>query len=172
MLPRSMNSGSFDKFTMQDVVIERFRRFATEKLVSQPSACPCFQIICHHQRSLSAIFYLVHHLFFFTILPSTSILVLPPSLYCHPFSGLSLSISSPPPLILSAFSFLQVNVILVVHPRKEDETASLNLASVFGSAKATQEADLVLILQVLVPSTNLSPLLKCSPISQQHDIQN
>ena len=27
-----MNSGSFDKFTMQDVVIERFRRFATEKL--------------------------------------------------------------------------------------------------------------------------------------------
>ena len=42
----------------------------------------------------------------------------------------------------------QVNIILVVHPRKEDEDANLNLASVFGSAKATQEADLVLILQV------------------------
>ena len=44
--------------------------------------------------------------------------------------------------------FDQVNIILVVHPRKEDEDAYLNLASVFGSAKATQEADLVLILQV------------------------
>lgn len=43
-------------------------------------------------------------------------------------------------------------MILVVHPRKEDETVNLNLASVFGSAKATQEADLVLILQVLPPS--------------------
>lgn len=42
----------------------------------------------------------------------------------------------------------QVNIILVVHPRKEDEDAYLNLASVFGTAKATQEADLVLILQV------------------------
>ena len=50
-----------------------------------------------------------------------------------------------------------MNVILVVHPRKEDETASLSLASVFGSAKATQEADLVLILQV--PCLPLSPYL-------------
>jgi hypothetical protein len=33
MLPRSVNSGNFDKFNMQDAVIERFRRFATEKLV-------------------------------------------------------------------------------------------------------------------------------------------
>ena len=51
-----------------------------------------------------------------------------------------------------------MNVILVVHPRKEDETASLSLASVFGSAKATQEADLVLILQVpsLPPFVSLS----------------
>ena len=50
-----------------------------------------------------------------------------------------------------------MNVILVVHPRKEDETASLSRASVFGSAKATQEADLVLILQV--PCIPLSPYL-------------
>jgi hypothetical protein len=41
-----------------------------------------------------------------------------------------------------------VNVIIVVHPRKEDEMASLDLSSVFGTAKATQEADIVLILQV------------------------
>jgi twinkle protein len=41
-----------------------------------------------------------------------------------------------------------VNVILVVHPRKEEEMANLDIASVFGSAKATQEADVVLILQV------------------------
>ena len=35
MLPQSVNSGNFDKFTMQDAVIERFRRFATEKLVQE-----------------------------------------------------------------------------------------------------------------------------------------
>ena len=40
-----------------------------------------------------------------------------------------------------------VHVTLVVHPRKEPETAPLSLASVFGTAKATQEADNVLILQ-------------------------
>jgi twinkle protein len=42
----------------------------------------------------------------------------------------------------------QVNVILVMHPRKEEEGVRLSMSSVFGSAKATQEADLVLILQV------------------------
>jgi twinkle protein len=41
-----------------------------------------------------------------------------------------------------------VNIILVIHPRKELESAPLGLASIFGSAKATQEADMVLILQV------------------------
>lgn len=40
-----------------------------------------------------------------------------------------------------------VHVTLVVHPRKEPETAPLSLSSVFGTAKATQEADNVLILQ-------------------------
>jgi hypothetical protein len=50
--------------------------------------------------------------------------------------------------MLTVLPFEQVNIILVVHPRKEDEDAYLNLASVFGTAKATQEADLVLILQV------------------------
>ena len=40
-----------------------------------------------------------------------------------------------------------VHVTLVVHPRKEPETAPLSLSSVFGTAKATQEADNVIIVQ-------------------------
>ena len=40
-----------------------------------------------------------------------------------------------------------IHVTLVCHPRKEDEGVRLGISSVFGSAKATQEADTVLILQ-------------------------
>lgn len=40
-----------------------------------------------------------------------------------------------------------VHVTVVVHPRKEDEFSKLGISSIFGSAKATQEADSVLILQ-------------------------
>jgi len=40
-----------------------------------------------------------------------------------------------------------VHVTVVVHPRKEDEYSRLGISSIFGSAKATQEADSVLILQ-------------------------
>lgn len=40
-----------------------------------------------------------------------------------------------------------VNIILVIHPRKEDEGAPLGMNSIFGTAKSTQEADVVLILQ-------------------------
>ena len=40
-----------------------------------------------------------------------------------------------------------VHVTLVIHPRKENEGSDLNISSVFGSAKATQEADNVIILQ-------------------------
>ncbi|XP_074642291.1 twinkle mtDNA helicase-like isoform X2 [Tubulanus polymorphus] len=39
------------------------------------------------------------------------------------------------------------HVTLVIHPRKENEDTLLTKASIFGSAKATQEADNVLILQ-------------------------
>ena len=39
------------------------------------------------------------------------------------------------------------HVTLVIHPRKEPEDQPLNISSVFGTAKATQEADNVLILQ-------------------------
>ncbi|CAM9440663.1 unnamed protein product [Phaeothamnion confervicola] len=48
-----------------------------------------------------------------------------------------------------------VHVTLVIHPRKEDEGAKLTLSSVFGSAKATQEADLVVILQKGLNSKSL-----------------
>lgn len=40
-----------------------------------------------------------------------------------------------------------VHLTLVIHPRKEEEGQDLSLSSVFGTAKATQEADNVLILQ-------------------------
>ncbi len=40
-----------------------------------------------------------------------------------------------------------VHVSLVIHPRKEDDSAELTTASIFGTAKASQEADNVLILQ-------------------------
>lgn len=40
-----------------------------------------------------------------------------------------------------------VHVILVIHPRKEMDDTMLGLASVSGTAKATQEADNVIILQ-------------------------
>lgn len=41
-----------------------------------------------------------------------------------------------------------VHITLVVHPRKQQEAAKLSMDSIYGSAKATQEADTVLILQV------------------------
>lgn len=40
-----------------------------------------------------------------------------------------------------------VHVTLVIHPRKENEEVELQTASIFGSAKASQEADNVIILQ-------------------------
>ncbi|KAL0491572.1 Peo1 [Acrasis kona] len=40
-----------------------------------------------------------------------------------------------------------VHITLVVHPRKVDDGHELGLSSVFGSAKATQEADNVIIIQ-------------------------
>jgi twinkle protein len=72
MISRKSTNSSFDKFDVQDMAVEKFRKFATEK---------------------------------------------------------------------------NVHVTLVVHPRKENEGARLDISSIYGSAKATQEADLVLILQ-------------------------
>ncbi|CAG06554.1 unnamed protein product, partial [Tetraodon nigroviridis] len=39
------------------------------------------------------------------------------------------------------------HVTLIIHPRKEEDDRELQMASIFGSAKASQEADNVLILQ-------------------------
>ncbi|XP_019720665.1 twinkle mtDNA helicase [Hippocampus comes] len=53
--------------------------------------------------------------------------------------------------IISAFRKFATNsschVTLIIHPRKEDDDRELQTASIFGSAKASQEADNVLILQ-------------------------
>eukprot|EP00658_Telonema_sp_P-2_P021192 TRINITY_DN18428_c0_g2_i1.p1 TRINITY_DN18428_c0_g2~~TRINITY_DN18428_c0_g2_i1.p1 ORF type:complete len:197 (-),score=43.24 TRINITY_DN18428_c0_g2_i1:134-724(-) len=46
-----------------------------------------------------------------------------------------------------------VHVTLVIHPRKETDGEPLGITSVFGGAKATQEADNVLVLQHLVKPT-------------------
>lgn len=73
MISRRTSGGStFDKFDVQDIAVEKFRKFATEK---------------------------------------------------------------------------DVHITLVCHPKKEEEGAILGINSVYGSAKATQEADTVLILQ-------------------------
>jgi len=39
-----------------------------------------------------------------------------------------------------------IHLSLVIHPRKVDENEDLTIASVFGSAKVTQEADNVYIM--------------------------
>lgn len=55
-----------------------------------------------------------------------------------------------------------VHVTLVIHPRKEDEGHRLTTSSIFGSAKASQEADLVVILQVR--------LFSGSTLSERHGL--
>lgn len=40
-----------------------------------------------------------------------------------------------------------VNITIVIHPRKEEDGLPLRMSSIFGSAKATQEADMVMLLQ-------------------------
>jgi len=72
MISRNTLNKSFDKFDIQDIAIEKFRKFATDR---------------------------------------------------------------------------NVHITLVVHPRKEDEASKLSISSIYGSAKATQEADTVMILQ-------------------------
>lgn len=55
-----------------------------------------------------------------------------------------------------------VHITLVIHPRKEDEGYKLTTSSIFGSAKATQEADLVVILQVGLAGTSVFPNLRAA----------
>ena len=42
-----------------------------------------------------------------------------------------------------------VHLTLVIHPRKESSESRLSMNSIFGTAKATQEADNVIILQAI-----------------------
>lgn len=51
-----------------------------------------------------------------------------------------------------------VHITLVIHPRKESDNTSLGLSSVFGTAKATQEADNVLIIQTGLPRAVLKAI--------------
>lgn len=39
------------------------------------------------------------------------------------------------------------HVTLIIHPRKEKESEELTISSIFGSAKASQEADNIMIIQ-------------------------
>lgn len=57
-----------------------------------------------------------------------------------------------------------VHVILVVHPRKEDPTHPLTVMSIFGGAKASQEADNVIILQAPLPTNKLKESRQDSPV--------
>lgn len=65
-------------------------------------------------------------------------------------------------LIISKFRQFATNfnchVTLVIHPRKEDEPNDpLLINSIFGSAKSTQEADNVIILQSVIKVINSKP---------------
>ena len=40
-----------------------------------------------------------------------------------------------------------VHIFLIIHPKKVEDDTNLNVASIFGTAKSTQEADTVMILQ-------------------------
>lgn len=44
-------------------------------------------------------------------------------------------------------SLKNVHVTVVIHPRKGSETETLTTSSIFGTAKASQEADNIIILQ-------------------------
>ena len=57
---------------------------------------------------------------------------------------------------------LDVHVCLVVHPKKVDDDTQLSAGSIFGSAKISQEADNVMILQksAEVPNYRILQLVK------------
>jgi twinkle protein len=40
-----------------------------------------------------------------------------------------------------------VHIFLIIHPKKVEDDTNLNVSSIFGTAKSTQEADSVMILQ-------------------------
>lgn len=54
-------------------------------------------------------------------------------------------------LIIAEFrrfaTYSNCHVTLVMHPRKEKDVEQLSISSIFGTAKATQEADNILMIQ-------------------------
>ncbi|RKP20650.1 P-loop containing nucleoside triphosphate hydrolase protein [Rozella allomycis CSF55] len=52
-------------------------------------------------------------------------------------------------------STLNIHVTLVIHPRKEEDNEPLKISSIHGTAKASQEADNIIILQRLPNTTYL-----------------
>lgn len=86
--------------------------------------------------------------------------------------GLAVSISLLQDVALDKFRKFatekNVHITLVIHPRKEDEGHKLTLSSIFGSAKATQEADLVVILQV---GTNFFAAASAGAVNNQVLVQ-
>ena len=101
MLSRNQKASSmFDKFDMQDLAVEKFRKFSTER---------------------------------------------------------------------------NIHITLIIHPRKEDEGSKLSISSIYGSAKSTQEADTVIILQnekgrkfIDVKKNRFDGALGTSPLFFQH----
>jgi twinkle protein len=73
--------------------------------------------------------------------------------------------------IIGAFRRFATNfdchVTIVIHPRKEDSDELLKISSIFGTAKATQEADNIMILQQhKVIKNNKTSFLKYIQVSQ------
>ena len=52
-----------------------------------------------------------------------------------------------------------VHVFLIIHPKKVDDENNLQVSSIFGTAKSTQEADTVLILQKTEDVPNVRTLM-------------
>ena len=52
-----------------------------------------------------------------------------------------------------------MHVFLIIHPKKVDDENNLQVSSIFGTAKSTQEADTVLILQKTENVPNVRTLM-------------
>ncbi len=64
-----------------------------------------------------------------------------------------------------------IHLTLVIHPRKESAEARLSMNSIFGTAKATQEADNVFILQAVPESAPSSGGYNSRPVAVDGDGQ-
>lgn len=136
---KTSSSSAFEKFDYMDSVVNRLRKFATEKDVRITTCVRRDEHVLLKMRIPPFVeIFLARH---------TQPTVPAPTAYLQLRNHV---------FFVSLFDFLllltvhlQVNIILVIHPRKEEEDVKLTITSIFGTAKATQESDLVLILQVI-----------------------